>query len=213
MNKTNIIFLHDHEALKALRVNVKQSYKAGIVPFYIENGDVKFVLYAPVPQREGQHGTILPYQVARGTMQAQYDVEGELKWFDKGRHQAPNDAIWKQDEPYSDTALREAEEELGLPKDKVNRLYDCGWLPYQNPKGSIYGIYMFLAHIDGAHVLDFPDPYACAARLDGVTYKELIDMAALPPAENFGDARPFKPSYLVMLEVFEQVILSQSFQN
>ena len=206
MNYKDIISLHEHAALAPLRVNAKHSYKAGIVPFYLDQGEVKFVLYAPVPQREGQHGNILPYQVARGTMQAQYDVSGTLKWFDKGRYQAPSDAQWKQDEPYYQTALREAEEELGLPQNKVNILYDCGWLPYQNPKGSIYSIYMFLAHIDGAHVLDFPDPYACAARLDGIEYHKLIQMAELPSAQSFNDPRPFKKSYLTMLEMFDTVI-------
>lgn len=209
MELPKIISLHDHAALQALRVKVKQSHKVGIVPFYHDENDIKFVLYAPVPQREGQHGKILPYQIARGTMQAQYEVNGELLWYDKGRHLTPKRAVWKQDEPYYHTALREAQEELGLHKEKVNQLYDCGWVPYQNPKGNIYGIYMFLAHINNAHVLDFPDPYACAARLDGVGYNTLAEMVELPPAESFGDARPFKKSYLAMLKVFENLIKSR----
>jgi ADP-ribose pyrophosphatase YjhB (NUDIX family) len=201
-----ITSIEHHPALSGLRVQAQPSFKAGIVPFFVQDGDIKLVVYAPVPQREVQHGTMLPFQIARGTMQTAYRVGGLTQWFDKGRHTAPLNAEPLYDEPYVTTALREAHEELGLHEARIIHLYDCGWLPYQNPKGSTYNIYMFLAQITDASVLDMPDPYACAARLDGVNLTRLQALSVLPPATSYQEQRPFKASYMPMIEALYHTI-------
>ncbi len=204
-----IISLKDAPTLTVMRFKAQESFKAGILPFYFVGDVPKLVVYAPVPQHEGENGKILPYQLARGTMQAKYTLDGKEFWHDKGRRKPPEGSEWVEDETPANAAMREAEEELGLPRSGIETLYECGWLPYQNPRGTVYNVCMFLAHIPDPSVLAFPDPYACAARLDGMTLEEAKELARIPEASTSFDTRPFKSSYLTLLEALHDTIMAE----
>jgi ADP-ribose pyrophosphatase YjhB (NUDIX family) len=193
--------------LAFMRFPAPETHKAAILPFYWHASSPRFVVYAPVPQQEGEHGKLLPYQIARGTIRAQYRHAERVFWQDKGRGKPPEGAQWLRDETPAQAALREAQEEVGLPLEGITTLYDCGLLPYQNPRGSVYRLHMFLAHIPDATVLTFPDPYACAARLDGITIEQARTLAEIPQAETSFERRPFKPSYLTLLEALHDTVV------
>lgn len=210
MTTPKIISWQDAQTLNVMRFKAQRSHKAGILPFYFVGDELRMVVYAPVPQHEGEHGKILPYQLARGTIQAKYRLDGKEFWQDKGRRPPPKGSEWLEDEKPAITAMREAEEELGLKAADILTLYDCGWLPYQNPRGKVYNIAMFLARIPDPSVLAFPDPYASAARLDGVTLEDAKELARIPDAESSFDMRPFKPSYVTLLEALHGTVLEMS---
>ncbi|NET71385.1 MAG: NUDIX hydrolase [Sphaerospermopsis sp. SIO1G2] len=203
------ISLEDAETLKVMRFNAQKSQKAAILPFYkAADGTPRFTVYAPVPQHDGEHGRILPYQIARGTIRALYMIDGQEVWLDKGRRKVPDNATHIKDETPQEAAIREAQEELGLPSDGVIALYDCGYLPYENPRGAVYMLHVFLAHIADPAVLDFPDPYACAARLDSLTLEEAKELATIPEEASSFESRPFKPTYLTLLEALHDTIIA-----
>jgi ADP-ribose pyrophosphatase YjhB (NUDIX family) len=183
-------------------------HKAAILPFYWDGNLPRFVVYAPVPQQDGEHGKLLPFQIARGTIRAEYRLGERVFWHDKGRGKPPENAQWLRDETPAETALREAEEEVGLPPEAITTLYDCGLLPYQNPRGSVYRLHMFMAQIPDASVLAFPDPYACAARLAGITIAQARLLAEIPEADTSFERRPFKPSYLTLLEALHNTVMT-----
>jgi ADP-ribose pyrophosphatase YjhB (NUDIX family) len=207
MTHPEIISLEDATTLNVMRFNAPESHKAAILPFHFDGEKIRFVVYAPVPQHEGEHGKLLPYQIARGTMRSEYTLDGKTLWVDMGRKRPPEGAQWVRDETPAEAAMREAKEEVGLPPEAITTLYHCGRLPYQNPRGTVYSLHTFLARIPDASVLAFPDPYACAARLDGVTLSEAQELARIPEAETSFDTRPFKPSYLTLLEVLYDTVL------
>ncbi len=198
-----IISLYEAETLQLLRFPAPNAHKAAILPFYFDAlGVPHYVVYAPVPQYEGEHEKQLPYQIARGTMQAEYR-KGEASYMiDRGRELPQDYSVWVRDEPPAEAALREAEEELGLTGEHILTLYDCGLLPYQNPRGSVYSVHMFLAQIADASVLGQPDPYACAARLDGITLTEAQIMTTQPDVSG----RLFKATYLTLLEALDATV-------
>lgn len=209
MSLPETLSLEHASTLKVMRFNAQKSEKSAILPFYLEHDNTpRYILYAPVPQHEGEHGLILPYQIARGTIRAQYREGERLFWIDKGRRCAGAQAEWVRDESPVEAAVREAKEELGLPATGIETLYDCGRLPYQNPRGTVYSLFVFLARIQGPSVLDFPDPYACAARLNGATLAEAQELSKIPPEESSFDNRPFKASYLTLLEALHETVLT-----
>jgi ADP-ribose pyrophosphatase YjhB (NUDIX family) len=213
MTQPEIIFLEAATTLNVMRFNAVSSHKAAILPFHFVDGDPRYVVYAPVPQHEGEHGKLLPYQIARGTMQAEYQLDGKVTWHDKGRGRAPERAQWVRDESPAEAALREAQEELGLPREGISTLYDCGKLPYQNPRGVVYSLHMFLARIPSPEALAFPDPYACAARLNAMTLSQARTLATIPEAETTFEMRPFKPSYLTLLEVLHETVMGYCYAH
>ncbi len=205
------VCLRDAVSLARLRVSAKSGNKAAILPFYLDkHGVPRFVIYAPVPQRQGEHGRMLSYQIARGTMQALYRINDKEHWVDKGRNHVPGNPQWLKDESPDEAAMREAHEELGLLTEDILTLYDCGTLPYQNPRGIVYTLHTFIARITDASVLQTPDPYACAARLSNVTLQDCKDLAALNEAQTMiSDKRPFKQTYLPLMEALHNTIMER----
>ena len=208
MTLPEIVSLETATTLNVMRFNAVSSHKAAILPFYFLQGDPRYVVYAPVPQHEGEHGKLLPYQIARGTIQSEYRLDGKPLLLDMGRGRAPEKAEWIRDESPAEAALREAREEVGLPTEGITKLYDCGKLPYQNPRGVVYSLRVFLAQIAGPQVLAFPDPYACAARLDAMTLEQARTLALIPESSTTFETRPFKPSYLTLLEALHETVLA-----
>jgi hypothetical protein len=204
----NIISLNNTKSLEFMRFKAVSSNKSAILPFFLDkNNVVHFIAYAPVPQHEGEHGRILPYQIARGTIRSEYRLGEKTIWQDKGRSKGISGATFVRDETPLEAALREGEEELGMPTQAVQTIYDCGELPYQNPKGVVYSLHMFLAKIEGANVLAEPDPYSCAARLNGVTLEQAENLAQIPISETSFETRPFKESYLTLLRALNDTVL------
>ncbi len=206
MTSPEILSLENATTLNVMRFNAVGSHKAAILPFYFANDQPRYVVYAPVPQHEGEHGKLLPYQIARGTIQSEYRLDGKTFRQDIGRGRAPEKAEWMRDESPAEAALREAHEEVGLPGEHIRTLYDCGKLPYQNPRGVVYSLRVFLAHILGPQALAFPDPYACAARLDALTLEQARTLALIPERDTTFETRPFKPSYLTLLEALHETV-------
>jgi ADP-ribose pyrophosphatase YjhB (NUDIX family) len=204
-----IVNLNNANTLRLMRFNAMDSFKAGILPFFLDgNKTPHFILYAPVPQHDGEHGKILPYQIARGTIRSEYRLNDKTIWIDKGRNKSiPSGAIFMRDETPVEAALREAEEELGMPHNAPDVLYDCGELAYQNPKGVVYKLHMFLSHIKDASKLSHPDPYVCAARLNGITLEQAEELAKLPKEQATFESRPFKDTYLNLLRTLHDTIL------
>jgi hypothetical protein len=202
-----VISVKNADALKGLDYDASRCDKAAIIPFFMgEDGMPRFVVYAPVPQRDPD--CILPYQIARGTMRSEYQVGEKTEWQDRGRGLPPEGAIWLQDEDPALAALREGEEELGLPSEQVERLYDCGVLAYENPQGEMYGLHVFLARIPHKDVLMQPDPAICAARLDDMTYSNAVELANIPEQEVTTEHRPFKDTYLQLLHTLENIVVT-----
>ena len=76
-----------------------QIFRAGLIPVHISNGEISMLFMKPSDPMYGGSD----YQIAKGRIE-----DGE--------------------EPY-ETAVREAEEELGLNPDNMVNVYDCGqWL-------------------------------------------------------------------------------------
>ena len=195
-----ITSIRDMPRLAAWQYHGEASFKAAILPFYMRDGQPHFVVYAPVPTREASNPPQLPLQIARGTMQRAYMHDGGLLWLDHGRQTPPSGAVHLYDEVPYVTALREGEEELGLPGAAIMQLYACGCMSYRNPRGAHYGLHMFLAEIPGAHMLHEPDVYACAARHDHLTWDAVAQGEAMPC--------PFKPSYREMLHALHDAVIS-----
>ncbi len=204
----NIISLTKAKSLDFMRFNAINSNKSAILPFFMNDANIPhFIAYAPVPQHEGEHGRILPYQIARGTIKSEYKLGEKTIWQDKGRSKGLSGATLVRDETPLEAALREGEEELGMPLAAVQTIYDCGELPYQNPKGVVYSLHMFMAKINDASALAEPDPYSCAARLNGVTLEQAENLAQINPIETSFEIRPFKESYLTLLRALNDTIL------
>lgn len=97
--------------------------KVAILPFRVRNGDVQYLIAAPSPKIN--KGDILPYSVARGTRDG-VDHNGlrvDLKCLPEGST-LPNEVRLEQT---AATAVREAEEELGLSmRGRAAHLMDAG---------------------------------------------------------------------------------------
>ncbi|TAF38771.1 MAG: NUDIX domain-containing protein [Alphaproteobacteria bacterium] len=201
--------LRHASSLRILHHDGEWSDKAAIVPFFMREGVPYFIVYAPVPQQEGEQDRILPFQLARGTIRAEYRHNNTTMWIDKGRKTPPDHMEWIRNETALEAALREAEEELGMIAESILAIYDCGHLPYKNPEGQTYSLHMFLARIPDASVLTHPDPYACAARHDGLSYMEAKQLASIPMEQASYQMRPFKGHYLPLLRALHDAIMDE----
>lgn len=74
-------------------------YRAGLIPVFVEDGEMKMLFMQPSDSKYGGSD----YQIAKGQIE-------------------------EDEEPY-DTAIREAQEELGLRPDNIDQIFECGkWL-------------------------------------------------------------------------------------
>ncbi len=94
--------------------------KTGILPIFTpENGEPLYLLYRPKPKHDPN--AVLPYQLARGTIEAGEDMLSAAK--------------------------REAEEELGVELGVVKLWHDAGLFPYTSDTKGTYDIHWCLAEL------------------------------------------------------------------
>lgn len=119
--------------------------KVGILPYHTpENDEARYLLYRPLPKYDFDE--VLPYQLARGTVEAGEDV--------------------------LTTAKREAEEELGIREADVIRWVDAGEMEYRSPDGKRYPIHWYLAEVK--HETSTEPLPQDAAGLKWMTRKEVM---------------------------------------
>ncbi len=163
----------------------KPVIKAGLLPYMQNEEGVRFLLHRPKPVRNPQD--VLPFQIARGSREAVMEGEAvELRDHAEAIRllEAGAEMI-----PAQQTALREAEEELGLPADAITCLYDCGVLAYKD-----YGIHCFMAQVaEDVRLLPARD----SAEVAWLSQKEVSSMAA---------TGAFNPGYLPLLDAMAQTI-------
>lgn len=160
----------------SVRFGGSLALKAGILPFRYGAGGLVFLVAAPKPVKSPSD--TVPFAIARGSRRVR--VSGG-DWADA--RGLPELAAASQIESAHETALREGEEELGLPAGAVRALYDCGILAYKD-----YGIHFFLAEVaQGTALLPARD----SAALRWVNREDAREMA---------EGGQFNPSYLPLLE-------------
>jgi hypothetical protein len=115
--------------------------KAGILPFYnnIESGEIKYLIAKPKPVRNLSDS--VPFAIARGTRRVKSESGEMVDIRDEDTLAYAENNIDKI-EPLWQTALAEAEEELGLIKDNITQIYDIGVLQYKD-----YGIHFFSCEV------------------------------------------------------------------
>lgn len=181
----------DHPALLPLRYPGDFALKAGLLPYRRDSaGGMCFLVAAPKPVKNPEE--TVPFAIARGSRRMR--VPGG-EWMDVRSDEAAREALARgaELEPAYVTALKEGEEELGLPPASIHALVDCGILAYKD-----YGIHMFLAETDeGAALLPARD--SAAARW--VSLKEAREMAK---------EGVFNPGYLPLLEAMAIIVLPVS---
>ncbi len=115
--------------------------KAGILPFHIDtqSGEVKYLIAKPKPVRNPSDS--VPFAIARGTRRVEAE-SGEMVDIRDAETIAYAENNPDRVELPWQTALIEAEEELGLKEDNILRIYDIGVLQYKN-----YGIHFFSCEV------------------------------------------------------------------
>lgn len=147
------ILLFDTEPLQLLRYSPEKVEKVGLLPFLKQDGVLKFLVAAPNPKNDKD--ALLPFAIARGTMQMDIDHKGERKTVDVGRWEG--EAVILSRETPEDAAVREGEEELGIRKQDIAQLYDCGVLRFTSATKGAYGIHFFLAEMQETLQLVAPE--------------------------------------------------------
>lgn len=181
--------IQDHPALLALRYPGDFALKAGILPYRREgNGALRFLVAAPRPVKNLED--TVPFAIARGSRRMR--IPG-AEWADVRTEEAARQAREQGAELESAhlTAVKEGEEELGLPPNAIRALYDCGILAYKD-----YGIHLFLAEMEEGSAL-LPARDSAATRWFGL--EEAQEMVR--------DGR-FNPGYLPLLEAMAVVASS-----
>lgn len=171
--------------------------KAGILPFYRDaDGDIHFLLQRPKPTKEEDQGKIMPFQVARGSRTLREDSPhyrvGEREEI-RSQEEAVNLKIKETDlvDPLED-ALREGEEELGLPREAIQHVYACGAVDYKD-----YGIQLYAVDV-GGKIKPGDHPHS-----QEVAWKTVEEVRKDIESEDF------KGEYLPVLQAVEAVLASE----
>lgn len=197
--------------------NGQEAKKAGILLYHInkETGNLEYLIVSPKPKLEEdiQKGYKVDFLIPRGSRDGtdkdrtinEVDIDTLLLEKEKTVELRDTDAIIKAQNsnrllPSYFTAVKEAEEELGLQHENIKRMSDMGVWEYHG-----YGMKVYLAEVND------PEQYARSTKdSDKVTWETLdtIKQMADPAnkTEATKDMRSFKEGYLPIVEVAEDYI-------
>lgn len=149
--------------------------KAGILPVWWEKGEPRFFLMLPKSLKP-ELGPA-EWQIAKGGRRVWRAGQG---WVDTDTAGAAGESL----EPVLEAALREGEEELGLKRDNIKRLWDAGVCAFTSAQsGTPKYMYLFVAGVKDP--LDFLAPHQLDAKTESVAWMGVRECAGAARADHF----------------------------